>query len=334
MAIGIRKSHCSGVNPAQIGRFTKGLCLVLAVALFSGCATTPYKYGTGRGDLDAGKFPKTQQQFLHGKPNRFLDASDWIWPGSLLAKLILWNKEVDSHQISPETVAALEKYLQDNQLHDVQVLVNNYRPGNQWQRLFKNKSISGGWRYTLGILSVVGYTITPGRFFGGDAFNPYTNTVYLYSDDPAIALHEGGHAKDFASRQNKGNYAAIYQIPFVPLYHEYQATSDTLSYLQDQEQTEQQADAYVTLYPAYSTYITSPFILFGQQAPVGGLILQTFGTIPAHITGRVKASRLRSKNAKQTDLTAKQEPADHAGHEANNENVLDSSAIGNSDSKQ
>lgn len=292
---------CTGEYATRCSQLAKTLCLLLVITFISACATTPYQYGSGRAELDAGKYPKPKQQILQGKPNRFLDASGWIWPGSLLAKLILWNKKVDSHQISPETVASIEKYLQDNELHDVQVLVNNYRPGNQWQRLFKNKSVSGGWRYTLGIISVVRYTIMPGRFFGGDAFNPYTYTLYLYSDDPAIALHEGGHAKDFSKRKNKGNYAALYQIPFVPLYHEYQATKDAVSYLQDQGQTEEQAEAYVSLYPAYATYVTAPFLFFGNHSAGDALLLQSVGTIPGHITGRVKASRLRNKAKAQSN---------------------------------
>ena len=65
-----------------------------------------------------------------------------------------------------------------------------------------------GWRYTIGILSVARYTIIPERLFagfpipwigsGGDHYNPYTNTVSIYSGNRSISLHEGGHAKDFS----------------------------------------------------------------------------------------------------------------------------------------
>ena len=141
-------------------------------------------------------------------------------------------------------------------------------------------------RYTLGIISVSFYTILPGRFFGGDNFNPYTNTINLYSDDPSIALHEAGHAKDFASRELKGAYSAIYALPFVALYHEAVATSDALSYLLDQNCSEERKDAYNILYPAYSTYIG------GNIATFTSPVLQYVGIIPGHIAGRIASANV------------------------------------------
>lgn len=39
-----------------------------------------------------------------------------------------------------------------------------------------------GWRYSIGMLSWLQYTLLPGRLFGGDHYNPYSNTISLYSD--------------------------------------------------------------------------------------------------------------------------------------------------------
>ncbi len=84
---------------------------------------------------------------------------------------------------------------------------------------------------------------------GGDHYNPFTNTISLYSDIPAVAIHEGGHAKDFAQRTYKGTYAAAYVLlPGVPLYHEAKATSDALAYIREHETFEQEREAYRTLY--------------------------------------------------------------------------------------
>ena len=265
--------------------------LIIAYALLTGCVTTPYDYGTGRMDIDLPRSPNMAQQFYVGEPHPFLDKADWIWPGSLLAKLILWDITVDSHQISDETLAAMKQYMTDNDLQNVQVLVNTYKPGNQWSRLFKNRTVHPGWRFTLGILSVVGYTITPGRFFGGDAYNPYTNTIYLYSDNPAIALHEAGHAKDFGRRRLKGTNAFIYQLPLAALYYEAKASSDALSYLEDKKQKAEQGDAYDILYPAYGTYLGGNFGTFASEPLAAQLAL----IIPAHIVGRIKGAIARSK---------------------------------------
>ena len=242
--------------------------LGLALLTFTSCAATgPYTFGTGRAELDDGLYPEMDEQFLYGEPNEFLDASDWFWPGSLLGKLILWDKNVDAHEISPETVAEMKRYIERNDLRDVQVLVNRYDPGLQWDRLTENEAVAPGWRYTFGALSVLVYTILPGRFFGGDHYNPYTNTVSLYSDDGSIALHEAGHAKDFSSREDKGTHAFLYMLPFAPLYYESNATRDALSYLALEGDAERLADGYDILYPAYGTYVA------GIAGAVGGHVV-------------------------------------------------------------
>lgn len=264
--------------------FTARLAALTCVAaMLSGCATLPYSPGTGRIEEDAAKSPRMSQQFLYGRPHKLLDAADWYWPESLLGKLLLWNKNIDSHQISPETVDAMQTYMTENDLRNVQVIVNGYYPGNQWKRLFKNKTVGGGWRFTFGVASVVGYTILPGRFFGGDAYNPFTNTVYLYSNEPAIALHEAGHSKDFGRRKLKGTHAALYQLPLASLYYEAKATGDAIGYLRCRD-TEAEKDAYELLYPAWSTYIGGNVGRFDENP------LWNLGVIPGHILGRIKSA--------------------------------------------
>ncbi|MEI8352759.1 MAG: hypothetical protein WCG36_10680, partial [bacterium] len=91
-------------------------------------------------------------------------------------------------------------FMTDNELRDVKVRINEYSVGGELRRTIRNKSIGAGWRYTFGMMGWLGYTIMPGRFFGGDNYNPYSNTINLYSDLPCIGLHEAGHSKDFAGR--------------------------------------------------------------------------------------------------------------------------------------
>ncbi len=259
----------------------KATTIILLIFL-SGCASNTYTYGTPPkgGDNTHAVYPI--KPIIVGEPSKILDVSDWIWPGSWLAKLFLWNRNIDSHEISQETIDDLAKYLIENKLDDVQVLVNTYKPGVQWSRLFKNREVGAGWRYTLGILSASMYTILPGRFFGGDHYNPYTNTISIYSDDVAIALHEAGHAKDTNSRKRKGTHAAVYSLlPGAPLYYEAVATSDALSYLKDQCRFEDEKHAYRALHPAYGTYIGGVFL---KQSGIGFI-----GAIPGHITGAFAA---------------------------------------------
>jgi hypothetical protein len=251
------------------------------------------------------QMPKGEPHIERGRPNGFLDASDWIWPGSWLSKLLLWNRKVDSHEISLETERTLELYIAVNNLQNVKVRLNQYRPGGEWKRLFKNRSVGAGWRYTLGILSVLGYTIFPGRFFGGDNYNPYTNTVNIYSDIPAIALHEGGHTKDFTQRSYKGSYAALTILPFVPLYSEGLASSDTLSYLRSEKDLEGEKNAYKVLYPAYGTYVVGgAAVLF----PPFSTLIAAAAVIPGHIIGRIRAAVLDPEDLEGAEKTAATRP--------------------------
>lgn len=264
------------------------ITVLLLMVLLSACASREYQYGTQRSAVDYPLSPVMEQQIIIGKPHAFWDKSDWIWPGSWLAKLFLWNRNVDSHTVSDETLAMMADYISRNELEHVQVLVNHYSPGNQWRRLVQNKTVGAGWRYTFGVVSVLTYTIMPGRFFGGDAYNPYTNTIYLYSDDPSIALHEAGHAKDTGRRRLKGTYSALYVLPFVPLYHEAKASNDALSYLRDQDMSEERKAAYRILHPAYGTYVAGSV----AGAWPGASLL---GAIPGHITGNIAAAFVRQQ---------------------------------------
>lgn len=134
------------------------------------------------------------------------------------------------------------------------------------------------------------YTAFPGRFFGGDHYNPYANSINLYSDIPAIAVHEGGHTKDFSGRKWKGTYAFAYQIPFVNLYHEARASNDALGYLREHENYVLQREGYRIMHPAYGTYIGSNI---SQWVSVDiGYAVYGAAVIGGHITGRVRGATL------------------------------------------
>ena len=258
---------------------TRHLISLSIILFISSCASPTYQKGLGKHGQNSSKLLATQkQQVERGKPNKLLDASDWYTPNSLLSKLFLWNKKVDSHQIGSQTEEQLITYLKENDLRDVKLLINRYDPKNQWKRLVRNDKVSPLYRYTFGLVANIGYTILPGRLFGGDHYNPYTNTINLYSDIPAIALHEGAHAKDTNSRKYPGTHAAIYALgsPYTPLYYEHKATEDALSYLHDKEDKEGLKKAYKILHPAYGTYVS----------PYGGVII-------GHITGAIKAKKVK-----------------------------------------
>ena len=263
------------------------LLTVLFIISATACVSTPYEQPntqvTHYNERAKPLWSDANPQIAIGKPNAVLDAADWYWPGSLLSKLILWDTKIDSHQVSEKTVNAIDQYLTENQLDAVKVRINQYAPRQEFKRLINNKAVGAGWRYSIGLLSWLNYTIFPGRFFGGDRYNPYTNTISIFSDLDVIGLHEGGHAKDSMKRKYPGTYGFLYGIPGVPLYSEAKASNDAISYARSTGNTDQEIRAYKKLYPAYGTYVGG--ILTGEVAGVA------LGALGGHIIGQIRAKK-------------------------------------------
>ncbi len=286
--------------PKRTLRWVRFLAVaVLIGSLSGGCATCPYIYGTAAIERPQTlKLQPGEPQVERGRPNWFLDnVSGWIWPDSLLGKLMLWSVKVDNHKISAETEAKTRDYLHRNGLHNVKVRLNQYRPGAELMRTVRNRGMGPFWRFTFGMMGWFQYTIMPGRFFGGDHYNPYSNTINLYSDHIGIALHESGHAKDIAYKRAKGAYMLLYMAPLGNLWHESRATADALGYLRAHGELRDQKAGYNILYPAYGTYIAANATgLSGATPPwdyaiVGGTVLTM------HVIARIKSATLREEAA-------------------------------------
>ncbi len=237
------------------------LCPALASA---GCATTvPY---TGQGP---------HPQIERGVPVLPIDVLGNVF--GLISKLFLWNWNVDVHDISPETEQAVVAYLQQRDLpllHETKFRLNQYKPHQDLSRLVKNRHVAWPYRLLLGLpVTLLFEVLLPGRLLGGDHYNPYTNTVHIYSDLSSVALHEAGHAHDFANQRYKGTYALARWIPFVDLYQEFQATDEAIEYLVANNYRDTEFEAYKVLYPAYGSYVGNYiFFPFGVIAIVVGHI--------------------------------------------------------------
>lgn len=229
-----------------------------------------------------------QNQVEVGQPNILLDSVGWVV--GIPGKVLLWDRRVDNHDVSPKTTAAVADYLHTNHLPHVKVRANQYAPIDELERLTQNKSVAWPYRYTFGLYSVVRDAVLPGRIFGGDNFNPYTQSIHLYSDIPSIALHEGAHAKDFARRKYAGTYAFAYN--FVPLWHETIASRDALAYAHFEGDRETIEEANRILYPAYGTYVGSALGTFAGPASGPIYVASVLG---GHVEGRLENHRLREQ---------------------------------------
>jgi len=275
-------------RPRACKFFIRFWCLLL---LFSGgCATVPYHYRVA-GYEGAPPVPDRYGQIERGRPNGFIDGLGHYF-FSLPAKLILWNWRVDNHRISVDTEKTIREYLAANDLGPVKVRLNQYAPGGEWIRLVRNPDMPGFFRYTIGAVTVTLYTILPGRIFGGDNYNPYTNTVNIYSDLDAIVLHEAAHAKDFAakSRGFRGWYGLMRLLPLAPLYQEARASGDAIGYCLDREMADTAVQAYKVLYPAYMTYVAGEAFRWIPAEPWVSYAAEAALALPGHVVGRIKAA--------------------------------------------
>jgi hypothetical protein len=272
---------------------TRLIATLLAVAMPPcGCAKhRPYELGAA---IQYNASPKlaaiTTPQVERGSKRPVLDGVGWVI--GIPGKIVLWDRRIDNHDVSLHTEARIAEYLAANELTNVKVRVNQYAPGDEWRRLRNNTAVGWGWRYTFGTFAWLGETIFPGRVWGGDHYNAYTNTIYLFSDVPAVALHEAGHAKDFARRDWPGTYAAIYTLPIVPLYHEAIATRDALGYIREFGSEDEEREAYTLLYPAYGTYVGGAM---GDFVPGYGLAVYAAAVAGGHVAGRIEAARVQPK---------------------------------------
>ena len=235
-----------------------------------------------------GRYSGLEGGFERGKKNMLLDGAGWVM--GIPSKLLLWNTKVDSHSVSPEVEQELRQYMARRGLTDVKVRMNQYDPVGEWKRLVANKSIHPGFKYTVGALAGIKYTVLPGRLFGADEYNPFTNSISLYSDRASLALREGAHAKQAIESGYRGLYATSMYIPASPLWVDTIATRDVLEYSQETDNRLLQRESYLVLFPAYGARIGSSATFFMDtgvsQAAQAGLALV------GHAVGRTMAYRI------------------------------------------
>lgn len=208
-------------------------------------------------------------QIERGRPHMLVDGVGWVF--GVPEKIALWDRRASNHDVSPETEQKLAEYLAAYDMESTKVRINQYAPGDEWRRLVDNKSVGAGWRYTFGAVRTLGYTILPGRIFsglvGGDSYNPYTDSIYVYSDIPAIAVEQGAQAKNVRWRENPGTYASIYSLPVLTLFPAKAAKSEVYEYVALNGTYDEQLAARDALYPKYGSEVggQAAFIVPGSQ---------------------------------------------------------------------
>jgi hypothetical protein len=235
--------------------------LVLGLLSAGGCVPKNYLYGKFR-DADT-KVPAND--IVRGTPDKTLDAMTHFVEGQ--QAIIPIGHAKHSRELSLETAERVSDYLQKNELDDLHIEINHYAPAEQWRRLRENNRISPLWRYTAGAMSVVGYTIFPGRVWGTNSYNPYTDSLYINSNKPLELLQESAIAKEVRSRRWPGPYAVATSLPGIAIIRHAHAAEDVVGYARAEHNWEIEKRAYRELYPHVITQGT------GGVGPVVGLAL-------------------------------------------------------------
>ena len=262
----------------------------MSISWLAACATSPEIYSPPDPHYVEKQMAYTGPgpQFERGRPNALVDGlNHYVF--SVPTKLLLWNWQALDHKLPPENERLLRYYLVVNGLRAVKFRHNQYAPLQEFRRLRANSEVAWPYRYTLGLITWLHYTLFPDRLVaglpivgGGDHFNPFTNTVNVYSGDLGILLHEGGHAKDYLEHDSKGtSFALARLLPGVDLLQEARASTDAIRFLQCIRNRNQELRAYRTLIPAYSTYIAGYF--------EGGLAVYLPIVATGHVSGRLQA---------------------------------------------
>ena len=272
-----------------VRKLTFGTCLLLTAGCAGGLgAWTQTDATNALAELCS------RPQIERGERRPVIDGIGWVV--GIPSKIILWDRRVDNHNVSEETEGTIAQYVDDLGLSTTKVRINQYAPIDEWRRLTANREVGWGWRYTLGLWTWADEAIFPGRVFGGDHYNPYTNTISIFSDAPAIAIKEGSRARDVRSRQLPGTYAAVNSLPLVSMWYDTVATKYAFEYIQ-KDRPDVAQEGYHLLYPSYGAHLGSDLASFTY---VPNLIGAAVGSIPGHIIGRYRAHRSETQETTET----------------------------------
>lgn len=191
-----------------------------------------------------------------------------------IERFMLSDLEYASGGVSADTVAKAAQYLSDHNLNDVAVEVNSYAPAWYANRVFSNPKTSLCSKILLGPLTILLNTLGLNKVVLGDRYDVMSNSVYLSSNDPDIAVFYSGVAEYF--NESKTPVLDSVLCPVKLLSRAPFATSSLLSTIHDsvidwakEKTTEKEAlrTSKVIRSLGYMEYTTT---LVGQIAIIGG----------------------------------------------------------------
>lgn len=221
---------------------------------------------------------------------------------TLPEKLLLWNRTVGSGELSEDSEQVVRVFLAMHYSTATHVSINEYNPSLICKRVFENSSAPPLFKFTLGILEIIHYTLFPAKLIGGDYYLPIADTIVICSDNLAIALHEAGHAIDFAEQDRnglgRGFYSITRMLPPVMLHQEAVATRKAITFAESCGEKLDVKHCWSLLIPAFGTYIA--YVVAEYTEWNYGLVLFSV-LISSHMLGRMISAFRTSRDSYTVD---------------------------------
>ncbi len=223
---------------------------------------------------------------------------------SLSNKLLFLSADLDSHYIDDGVERAMRAFAAHHGIEGGHIRINEYAPLDELGRVLTNGRINLLLRLSFGLMGWLGYVLMVNRIFGGDHYNPFADTVHIFSNHRGIALHEMGHLLDFRRRPYPGLYSLLRLIPGVALYQEFLASRYAVRYLDHIGDHDEELRAYRILFPAYSTYVLGflAYLLPNQVIRTIAMPFVILGHVVGNVMAKQRIDRLRAEGVSGLSL--------------------------------
>ena len=281
------------------------VAVLCALSNCLGCVQSTYRYGISNEHLVA-NLPQNPNVISVGGEHPNIDRLERVvqYPRKVFRK---WFPSKDLFEQLPiderrqVSVAVASKYLDDNGLKGVFIDVFEYDPRQQWQRLVDNNRVSPVWKYTLGSVYHLGYSILPGRAFGYDRYNPFTNTLSINSARPSNTLFTAGYVKKIYDQRYPGTYVAANLLPIMPLIRDTSIANDVLTYSHVQQEWRLKQELYPLVYGRLGGDVVSQATSLFPSMAYMPFYMSPLLTRAGRVTGRVTGTAIADREEKKQD---------------------------------
>ncbi len=273
-------------------RFSKFCTLVLAgLSLWAGCAH-PQKNDSAS-SVNAGQELANPDDTATKTAQKSKTSAWERWK-----RMFPWYRN-QPEAISDETVALVRKFVQDEKLEDVHVEWRHRNSSEEWQRLKQNGRISPIVRYSAGSLHWTLANLHPPFFPRKTHYDPYSDTIYLQTNDPVPILAELAMAKTLRQSALPGGQAVAANLPVLSIYTRVVVAREVQAFARKMDDWELEKQSYRDLYPGLFSgagVVTAAFVPF-YAMPLIGLGGMAVGMVMGEAAIQMREAEIRQAKA-------------------------------------